>query len=113
MEFTEDAVARAGRRTARERGVLFISSPFSIEAVDLLERVGQPLWKIASGEVSNAPLLDRVLDTGAPVLLSTGMSPLAEIDAAVGPRARRAARRSACCSARPPIRARRSASAST
>ena len=53
MEFTEDAVARARRRTARERGVLFISSPFSIEAVDLLERIGQPLWKIASGEVSN------------------------------------------------------------
>ena len=41
MEFTEDAVARAGRRTARERGVLFISSPFSIEAVELLA-AGRP-----------------------------------------------------------------------
>ena len=49
----------------------------------MLERVGQPLWKIASGETSNAQLLDRVLETGAPVLLSTGMSPLSEIDAAV------------------------------
>jgi len=67
----------------RARGVLFMSSPFSVEAVDLLERVGQPLWKIASGEVSNAVLLDRVLDTGAPVLLSSGMSPLGETDAAV------------------------------
>jgi N-acetylneuraminate synthase len=66
-----------------ERGVLFVSSPFSIEAVDLLERVGQPIWKIASGEVGNTMLLDRVLDTPAPVLLSTGMSPLAETDAAV------------------------------
>jgi len=67
----------------RDRGVLFISSPFSIEAVDLLERVGQPIWKIASGEVSNTRLLDRVLETGAPVLLSTGMSPIEETDAAV------------------------------
>jgi N,N'-diacetyllegionaminate synthase len=67
----------------RERNVLFISSPFSIEAVDLLQRVGQPLWKIASGEVSNTPLLERIIDTGAPVLLSTGMSPLSETDAAV------------------------------
>jgi N-acetylneuraminate synthase len=41
------------------------------------------LWKIASGEVSNVPLLGRILDTGSPVLLSTGMSPMAETDAAV------------------------------
>lgn len=82
MEFTEDQW-RGLAEHCRERGVLFISSPFSVQAIDLLERVGQPLWKIASGETGNAELLDRVLDTGAPVLLSTGMSPLAEIDASV------------------------------
>ena len=82
MEFTEDEW-RGLAAHCRERGVLFISSPFSLEAVALLERVGQPLWKIASGEVSNVRLLDRVLDTGAPVVLSTGMSPLSETDAAV------------------------------
>ena len=82
MEFTEDEW-RGLAEHCRQRGVLFLSSPFSIEAVDLLERIGQPFWKIASGEVSNTRLLDRVLDTGAPVLLSTGMSPLAETDAAV------------------------------
>jgi N,N'-diacetyllegionaminate synthase len=82
MEFTEEQW-RGLAEHCRERNVLFISSPFSIEAVDLLERVGQPVWKIASGETSNTPLLDRVLDTGNPVLLSTGMSPLDEIDAAV------------------------------
>ncbi|HLG55017.1 MAG TPA: N-acetylneuraminate synthase family protein [Vicinamibacterales bacterium] len=82
MEFTEDEW-RGLAEHCRERNVLFMSSPFSLEAIELLERVGQPLWKIASGEVSNVPLLDRVLDTGAPVLLSTGMSPLAETDAAV------------------------------
>ena len=82
MQFTEEQW-RGLATHCQERGVLFISSPFSIEAVDLLERIGQPLWKIASGETGNTLLLDRVLETGAPVLLSTGMSPLAEIDAAV------------------------------
>jgi N,N'-diacetyllegionaminate synthase len=82
MEFTEEGW-RGLAEHCRQRGVLFISSPFSLEAVDLLERVGQPLWKIASGETSNTRLLDRVLDTGSPVLLSTGMSPMAEIDSAV------------------------------
>jgi N-acetylneuraminate synthase len=82
MEFTADQW-RGLADHCRERGVLFISSPFSHEAVDLLERIGQPLWKIASGETGNARLLDRILETGSPVLLSTGMSPLAEIDAAV------------------------------
>jgi N-acetylneuraminate synthase len=68
---------------ARDRGLLFLSSPFSLEAVELLERVGVPAWKIGSGEVSNAPLLDRVAATGLPVLLSSGMSSYAELDGAV------------------------------
>lgn len=68
---------------ARERGLLFLSSPFSLEAVDLLERVGVPAWKIGSGEVANPALLERVGATGLPVLLSSGLSPLAELDAAV------------------------------
>ena len=82
MEFS-DAQWQGLAEHCRERGVVFISSPFSIEAVDLLERVGQPIWKIASGEVSNTRLLDRILDTPSPVLLSTGMSPIEETDAAV------------------------------
>ena len=82
MEFSEDQW-RGLAEHCNDKGVLFIASPFSLEAVDMLERVGQPLWKIASGETSNAQLLDRVIRTGAPVLLSTGMSPVAEIDAAV------------------------------
>lgn len=67
---------------ARERGLLFLSSPFSVEAVELLERVGVPAWKIGSGEVSNDELLERVAETKLPVLLSSGMSPLTELDAA-------------------------------
>jgi N,N'-diacetyllegionaminate synthase len=82
MEFTEDQW-RGLADHCRQRNVLFISSPFSVEAVEMLRRIGQPIWKIASGETSNPALLDRILDDGAPVLLSTGMSPLTEIDAAV------------------------------
>lgn len=67
---------------ARERGLFFLSSPFSVEAVELLEEVGVAAFKIASGEVSNLPLLERVLRSGRPILLSTGMSGWAEIDAA-------------------------------
>ena len=82
MEFTEEGW-RGLAGHARERGILFLSSPFSVQAIELLDRIGMPLWKIASGETSNAMLLDRMLDTGKPVLLSTGMSPIDEIDAAV------------------------------
>jgi N-acetylneuraminate synthase len=71
----------AGR--AREKGLLFLSSPFSIEAARLLHDVGIPAWKIASGEVGNRPLLEFVASLGAPVLLSSGMSDEAEMEAAV------------------------------
>ncbi len=82
MEFTEEQWAGL-RRHADERGVAFLSSPFSMEAVDLLDRIGVSAWKIASGETSNQPMLERCADTGLPVLLSTGMSGWPEIDAAV------------------------------
>jgi N-acetylneuraminate synthase len=63
--------------------VRFLSSPFSLEAVDLLEEVGVELYKIPSGEVSNVPLLERVAATGKKVYLSSGMSNWAELDQAV------------------------------
>ncbi|MGE0360206.1 MAG: N-acetylneuraminate synthase family protein [Vicinamibacterales bacterium] len=82
MEFSESQWLGL-RRHADERGLFFLSSPFSDEAFELLRRVGVAAWKVASGELSNRPLLDRVASTGLPVLLSTGMSPLAEVDEAV------------------------------
>lgn len=66
-----------------ERGLFFLSSAFSPEAADLLERLEVPAWKIASGETSTTPLLERLVATGKPILLSTGMSPWTEIDNAV------------------------------
>ena len=63
----------------RKQGVAFLSTPFSEEAVDVLERVGVPLWKIGSGEVTTIPLLERILATKKPIILSTGMSSWKEI----------------------------------
>jgi N-acetylneuraminate synthase len=82
MEFTEEQW-RGLRQHANEKGLLFLSSPFSVEAVDLLARVGVVAWKVASGEASGAQLFDRMAATGLPFILSTGMSSLAETDAAV------------------------------
>ena len=82
MEFAPDDWAGL-REHATDRGLAFLSSPFSLEAVDLLERVGVSAWKIASGELTSAPIVDRVAASGLPLLLSTGMSGWAEIDAAV------------------------------
>lgn len=82
MEFTEPQWHEL-KRHADERKLLFLSSPFSIEAVDLLQRVGVSAWKVASGEISNVPLLEKMLATGLPVILSSGMSPVGELDEAV------------------------------
>jgi len=82
MEFTEEQWAGL-KQHADERRLKFMSSPFSVEAVDLLTRVGVAAWKVASGEVSNVPMFERMAATGWPILLSTGMSPLSEIDDAV------------------------------
>lgn len=64
-------------------GVEFLSSPFSIEAVELLETVGVDRYKVASGEVTNLPLLKVMAATGRPIILSSGMSSWRELDAAV------------------------------
>lgn len=82
MEFTEQQWVGL-KSHAEERGLLFLSSPFSLEAVDLLQRVGVAAWKIPSGETTNWPMLDKMIATGLPILLSTGMSSLNEIDEAV------------------------------
>jgi N-acetylneuraminate synthase len=68
---------------ARAAGVDFLSSPFSLEAVDLLERIGMVAYKIPSGEVSNIPLLEKIAETGKPVYLSSGMSDWGEVDQAM------------------------------
>jgi N,N'-diacetyllegionaminate synthase len=61
----------------------FFSSPFSLEAVEMLEKIGLKTYKIASGEVSNIPLLEKIGKTKKRVILSSGMSSWRELDKAV------------------------------
>jgi len=82
MEFTAEQW-HGLKRHADEAGLLFLSSPFSMQAVELLRDVGVAGWKVASGEITNVPMLEMMARAGGPVLLSTGMSPFDEIDAAV------------------------------
>jgi len=81
--FTTEQWKELKRYCEGELGVDFFSSPFSLEAVDLLEEVGVSAYKIASGEVNNIPLLEKIAKTGKRVLLSSGMSSWAELDGAV------------------------------
>ena len=82
MEFTP-AQWQALKHHADEVGLHFLSSPFSNKAVELLENLGIGSWKIASGEITNTPLLDCVLATKKPIILSTGLSVTEEITEAV------------------------------
>lgn len=82
MEFTEDQW-QGLKQHADEKGLLFLSSPFSSEAVRLLTQVGVAAWKIASGEVGSSQMFEEMAATRLPILLSTGMSSIQEIDEAV------------------------------
>lgn len=66
-----------------EKAIEFMSSPFSLEAADLLLEVGLKRWKVPSGEMTNLPLLRHLAASGLPVILSSGMSSWEELDAAV------------------------------
>lgn len=67
----------------KKNRVEFLSSPFSIEAVELLESVGVTRYKVPSGEVTNLPMIREIAKTHKPILLSSGMSCWKEIDNAV------------------------------
>ena len=82
MEFTGQQWAGL-KEHAESKGLIFLSSPFSLEAIDLLTSIGIRAWKIASGEVRNEVLLERLIRTKLPVLLSSGMSSWAELETTV------------------------------
>ena len=66
-----------------EQKIEFLSSPFSIEAVELLEKIGVKQYKIPSGEITNLPMLEVIAKTSKPVFISSGMSDWKELDKAV------------------------------
>lgn len=82
MEFTSEQWCGLADH-ARDRGLLFLSSPFSGAAVRLLSDMGVPAWKVGSGEAIGSDLLAMIMQTRLPVLLSTGMSSWKEIDTAL------------------------------
>lgn len=64
-------------------GIQFLSTPFDLESIEFLEKLGIGLWKIPSGEITNLPYLIRVANTHQPVIMSTGICEMEEVGAAL------------------------------
>ncbi len=77
-EWTSALIARA-----KEKGIIFLSTPFDTEAVDMLSAAGVPAFKVASYEMTDDVLLRHIAKKGKPVILSTGMAYLEEVKHAV------------------------------
>lgn len=75
----------------RDKGIICFSTPFDFTAVDFLEKLGNPIYKIASFENGDIPLIRKIAQTKKPIIASTGMATLAELDELV-----RTARENGC-----------------
>jgi N,N'-diacetyllegionaminate synthase len=82
LELSEEA-HKMLLKHCRQSGIQFLSSPFDLPSVDFLHSLDVPCFKVPSGEITNHPLLIRVARTGRPVILSTGMCTLGDVEEAV------------------------------
>ncbi len=82
LELPDDAF-RTIQQHCRERGIAFLSTPFDYRSADLLEEMGVEAFKIPSGEITNHPLLTHIARKGKPLIMSTGMSDIEEVAAAL------------------------------
>lgn len=82
LELTEEMHTRL-LAYCKEKGILFLSTPFDVDSVDYLVGLGMEIMKIPSGEITNYPYLRKVAQTGKKVILSTGMSDIEDVKAAV------------------------------
>jgi N,N'-diacetyllegionaminate synthase len=68
---------------AKQNGIAFLSTGFDEESIDFLTKLGTPMFKIPSGEITNKPFIEHIASKGMPVILSTGMADLNEVKVAV------------------------------
>ncbi len=68
---------------AKKCGIKFLSTAFDLDSIDLLESLDIPFYKIPSGEVTNLPYLEKIAKIGKPVIISTGMCDLSDIEKAL------------------------------
>ena len=82
LELTRDEFMKLAEY-AKEINIDFLSTPFDLESIDFLQSFTMPYWKIPSGEITNRPYLAKIAATNKPVILSTGMSTMEEIEEAL------------------------------
>ena len=71
------------KRAAEEMGLIFFSSPFDLSSVDFLEQMDVPAYKVASPEINDIPFLKKIAQTGKPIIISTGVAYMADIELAL------------------------------
>jgi len=82
LELSEDEFKKL-YKYARKKGIIFLSTPFDFESADFLEELGIPAFKVSSTDLTNLPFLEYIAEKGRPIILSTGMGTLGEIEEAV------------------------------